>query len=194
MTSGKTKVKAAKKAASSKPKRATKTSVSKKAKKVKKAKKTVVSKPKQAPKTKAKAKAVKCPLTKVELKKQRWLLLDKRQAIVGDMTGMEAQALGSKRQAGSGDLSHIPTHPADVGTDNYEQEFTLGLVESERLLLAEIDNSLQQIDQGTYGVCVGTGNAINKARLKAKPWAKYCIEYARLVEKGLVRPGENNEE
>ena len=91
-------------------------------------------------------------------------------------------------------MSHVPTHPADVGTDNYEQEFTLGLVESERLLLEEIDQSLRRIDEGTYGICIGTGNAINKARLKARPWAKHCIDYARLVEKGLVRPGENNEE
>ena len=82
----------------------------------------------------------------------------------------------------------MPTHPADIGTDNYEQEFSLGLLESERALLAEIDEALERIDKGTYGVCLGTGEPIGKPRLHARPWAKYCIEYARLIEKGLARP------
>jgi len=80
----------------------------------------------------------------------------------------------------------MPVHMADVGTDNYEQEFTLGLLESERQLLGEINAALGRIGQGTYGVCVGTGQPIGEARLRAKPWAKYSIEYARMIEGGLV--------
>jgi DnaK suppressor protein len=128
----------------------------------------------------------KTPLSKAELEEFRKMLMDKRHAILGDMTGMEAQAFQSNRQDRSGDLSNIPIHPADVGTDNFEQEFTLGLLESERTLLREIDEALDRIKQGTYGICLATGKPIDKARLKARPWAKHCIEYARLVEKGLV--------
>jgi DnaK suppressor protein len=73
---------------------------------------------------------------------------------------------------------------ADVGSDNYEQEFTLGLVESERRLLREIDDALGRIDRGIYGVCLDRGTPINKARLELQPWAKYSIEAARLREKG----------
>lgn len=136
------------------------------------------------------AKKVKSPLTKSELTMFRQMLMEKRRAILGDMTGIEAEAFRASRQDGSGDLSNMPTHPADIGTDNFEQEFTLGLLESERQLLREINESLERIDSGIYGVCVGTGEPIGIARLKARPWAKYCIEYARLIEKGLVRPGD----
>lgn len=135
----------------------------------------------------------KSPLTKTELKEFRQMLLAKRRALLGDMTHMEAEALRTNRQEGTGDLSKIPTHDADVGTDNFEQEFTLGLLESERVLLGELNEALERIDKGTYGICLGTGLAIGKARLKARPWAKYCIEYARLIEKGLVRRGQEQE-
>lgn len=135
----------------------------------------------------------KSPLTKKQLADLRGMLLAKRRALVGDMSGMADEALGSASDKG-GDLSLMPDHPANIATDNFEHEFTLGLLESERALLAEIDEALARIEQRTYGVCLGTGKPINKARLRAKPWAKYCIEYARLVEKGLVRPEEEENE
>ena len=128
----------------------------------------------------------KSPLGKAELDEFRQMLIDKRRALLGDMTGMEAETIRSNRQDRSGDLSNIPIHPADVGTDNFEQEFTLGLLESERTLLREIDDALERVKAGSYGVCIGTGKPIDKARLRARPWAKYCIEYARLIEKGLA--------
>jgi DnaK suppressor protein len=128
----------------------------------------------------------KSPLSKAELDEFRKMLMDKRRALLGDMSGMEAETFRTNRQDRSGDLSNIPIHPADVGTDNFEQEFTLGLLESERTLMREIDEALDRVKDGTYGVCLGTGKPIDKARLRARPWAKYCIEYARLMEKGLV--------
>jgi len=131
-------------------------------------------------------------LSKAELEKFRSMLLEKRRSLLGDMSGIEAGALHASRQESSGDLSNMPTHPADIGTDNFEQEFTLGLLESERALLGEINEALARIEDRTFGICMGTGKPIGKARLTARPWAKYCIEYARMVEKGLVRPGEED--
>ncbi|MCE5328501.1 MAG: TraR/DksA family transcriptional regulator [Planctomycetaceae bacterium] len=141
-----------------------------------------------AAKPAAPASMAKCPLSKSELAEVRQLLLQKRQALLGDLSGMEATAMRSRQ--GHGDLSHMPTHLADLGSDNYEQEFTLGLLESERSLLVEIDQALERIERGTYGVCLGTGEPIGKSRLMARPWAKYTIEYARLIEKGLAKPVE----
>ncbi|MFB3894003.1 MAG: TraR/DksA family transcriptional regulator [Phycisphaerae bacterium] len=136
----------------------------------------------------------KSPYSKAELEEFRQMLLEKRKSIVGDMNGMENEALRTSRQDAGGDLSLMPDHPANIATDNFEQEFTLGLLESERTLLTEINEALERIDAGTFGICLGTGQAIGKARLKARPWAKYCIEYARLIEKGHVRPGEEKTE
>ena len=61
---------------------------------------------------------------------------------------------------------------------------------SERKLLIEIDNALQRIEKQTYGICESTGKPITKARLEAQPWARYCVEYARMLEQGLVTEQE----
>ena len=130
----------------------------------------------------------KSPLAKSQLKELRGLLIEKRRSLLGDMAGIEDQAIGKNRQEGTGNLSNMPTHPADIGSDNYEQEFTLGLLESERALLQEIDEALERMGKGSFGLCAATGKPIGMARLRARPWAKYCIEYAKMLEKGLVRP------
>jgi len=80
----------------------------------------------------------------------------------------------------------MPIHMADIGTDTYEQEFSLGLMDSERRLVREILDALRRIEQGTYGICEGTGKPIPKGRLEANPWARYCVEYASLLEQGKV--------
>ncbi len=126
-------------------------------------------------------------LSPKELEHFRDLLLEKRRELVGDMYSMESEAL---RSSGS-NLSNLPVHMADMGTDNYEQEFTLGLVEKDRGLLREINAALAKIQNGTYGICEGTGKPINKVRLEAQPWAKHSIEYARQMQRpmGMGRVG-----
>ncbi|MGD9109489.1 MAG: TraR/DksA C4-type zinc finger protein [Phycisphaerales bacterium] len=108
-------------------------------------------------------------------------LLAKRREIIGDVNGMESKRAHTEA---SGDLSCMPIHMADIGTDNYEQEFSMSLMDSEIKMLGEIDDALKRIDEGTYGICLGSGNPIPKVRLKAKPWARYSVEYARMVENG----------
>ncbi len=119
-----------------------------------------------------------------ELDFYRDLLLAKRRELVGDMGSMEAEAL---RSSSGSNLSNLPIHMADMGTDNYEQEFTLGLVEKDRVVLREINQALAKIQTGTFGICEGTGKPISKARLEVQPWAKYSIEYARMLEKRMMR-------
>lgn len=114
-----------------------------------------------------------------ELEVFRDMLLAKRRELLGDMTSMEREALRST----SANLSNLPVHMADMGTDNYEQEFTLGLVEKDRQLLKEINVALAKIQDGSYGLCEGTGKPISKARLEAYPWARHSIEYARQKER-----------
>lgn len=185
-------------------KKAAKKTVKKAAKKTlqKTAQKAAVKKtPKQGVATKALAKkplkeakkkiTTSSYLTKKEIKEFRDLLTEKRRSLLGDMAGMEDNALGRNLQDSSGDLSTMPTHPADIGSDNFEHEFTLGLLESEQALLGEINEALERIIDNSFGICVGTGEPIGKPRLRARPWCKYSIEYQKLVEKGLIRPGES---
>jgi RNA polymerase-binding protein DksA len=114
-----------------------------------------------------------------ELEHFRELLLAKRRELVGDVSSMEREAL---RTSSGTNLSTLPMHMADMGTDNYEQEFTLGLMEKDRKLLRDLNDGLAKIQNGTYGICEGTGKPISKARLQAQPWARYSIEYARKLE------------
>jgi RNA polymerase-binding protein DksA len=112
------------------------------------------------------------------------MLLEKRREILKNVNEIEDEALKKSHLDATGDLSSMPIHMADLGTDNYEQEFALGLMDSERKLLREIDDALERIEQGIYGICEGTGKPIPKARLEAQPWARYCVEYTRLLEQG----------
>jgi RNA polymerase-binding transcription factor DksA len=124
----------------------------------------------------------KSPLTIEDLERFRQLLVIKRRELLGDVTHMEDEALRRTRSDAAGDLSMMPIHMADIGTDNYEQEFTIGLIAGERDVLKEIDSALQRITDGTYGVCLATHKPISKARLKIKPWASFCVEYERANE------------
>ncbi len=123
-------------------------------------------------------------LTAADVEYFKQMLLEKRREIVGNVNEMHDEALKKSRLDASGDLSSMPIHMADLGTDNYEQEFALGLMDSERKLLKETDDALQRIEDGTYGICEATNKPISKARLEAQPWARYCVEYMRMVEQG----------
>lgn len=193
----KKKVKAAKKTA--KPKAAKKRTAVKKKKTAakKKTKKAAVKKAspaKKAKKTVAKKKTArskkKSSLTPQEIEKFKQLLLLKRAELLGDVEFFEGETLKKSRLEAAGDLSSMPIHMADMGTDNFEQEFSLGLMENERKMVNEITAAIWRIEAGVFGICEGTNKPISKPRLTANPWARYCIEYATMVEKGLVIEGE----
>ena len=81
------------------------------------------------------------------------------------------------------DISHMPIHMADVGSDAYDQDLKLGMAASERKRIRDIEDALVRIKKKTYGVCHLTGKAIPDARLKAKPWAKFTKESAEKIER-----------
>jgi RNA polymerase-binding transcription factor DksA len=112
-------------------------------------------------------------------------LLAKRAELQGNVVNMTDQAL-QRGEGSDGGSSSMPIHMADLGSDNWEKEFTLDLIASEQALVKEIDEALARIENRTYGVCVATHKPITLARLRAKPWAKYCIEYARKREEGRL--------
>jgi DnaK suppressor protein len=125
-------------------------------------------------------------LTPEEIQEFKALLLAKRSEILGDVSTIEKETLQKPRS----DLSNMPIHMADVGSDNFEQEFTLELLDSERKVLVEINDALKRIEEGTYGICEGTGKPIERGRLEAIPWARYSVEYANQKEKGIGKKGE----
>lgn len=122
-------------------------------------------------------------LSAKELRAFREILLTKRTELCGDVQHLTDEAL-NKSGGACGERSSMPIHMADLGSDTWEKEFTLGLIANEQARVREIDAALERIEKRTYGVCLATHNKIEIARLRAKPWAKYCIEYARAREEG----------
>lgn len=114
-------------------------------------------------------------LTKVELKEYKERLLSLRARLRGDVSQMADAALKKNRAEGNGDLSSMPIHMADLGSDNFEQEFTLSLMESEEVTLGRIETALERLEEGTYGVCEECGTKIPKKRLNAVPYALMCV-------------------
>ena len=123
-----------------------------------------------------------------ELEGFRKALLFLRARLQGDLDQMTDEALNRGGEGGGGNLSTMPLHLADLGSDNYDQEFTLGLIENEQETLDEIQQALVRLEVGTFGRCGGCGKPIAKARLQALPYARYCIECARAAE-GSGAPG-----
>lgn len=188
-SSGKSTAKSSKKTTKKTTKKSTaKSPVKKSAKTSKKSTRTTGKKTKKTSQAKADKSQInkplpknklKTPFSRKELEHYLKLLLEKRSEIIGDMSSMSTEAL----RLNESNLSTMPLHMADIGSDNYEQELTLGLVESERKLLQEIDEALERIVSRTYGVCHATGKPIPQARLEIKPWAKYTVEAAREIER-----------
>jgi len=133
----------------------------------------------------AKEKQTKAHLTQADIEHFKALLLEKRQELLGNVKSMEDETLKRDRT----DLSNLPMHMGDMGTDTYEMDHALSLVDGERKILEEIDQALDRIENKTYGICLGSGKPISKARLQAIPWTKYSIEYATQMEKGMAQTG-----
>ena len=111
---------------------------------------------------KSKSKGKPAPaLTKEELQEFRELLLAKKRDLLGDLTGMTAEARG----AGSGERGGLRPELPKYADESDDREITIGLLASERVLLQEIADALERIDKGVYGVCLGAGEPISKSRL-----------------------------
>lgn len=105
-------------------------------------------------------------------------LLQLRARLRGDVSAMADATLNRTRTESSGDLSSMPIHMADLGSDNFEQEFTLSLMENDEGTLELIEQALERIEAGTYGSCTECDGRIPKARLNAIPYTPHCIKCA----------------
>ncbi len=121
-------------------------------------------------------------MNKADLKVYKEQLLALRARLRGDVHKMAESALKKNRSEANGDLSSMPIHMADIGSDNFEQEFTLSLMESEGGTLSAIESALERLEEGTYGCCEECGAKIPKARLNAIPYSTLCVRCASQQE------------
>lgn len=125
---------------------------------------------------KNKGKKVKTLLSNPKLVGYKKLLIKNKESLKNNVTQMEGEALSQSRRDAAGDLSNLPIHIADMGSDTFEQDFTLGLIENEGEEIHEIDAALDRIEDKTYGICERCNQSISEKRLTAIPYARLCIK------------------
>lgn len=153
------------------------------AKSKRRAKKAVRVKRTKVKAKKAVVKAVKAPkpvkikrMAKKGLKKYKELLIKIRTQVGGDLSHITENTLNKSARDASGDLSGYSYHMADMASDDYERDFSLGRATAEQKSLYSIDEAMKRIEDGTYGSCLQCNKAIAKKRLAAMPQTELCIE------------------
>ena len=122
-------------------------------------------------------------MTKAELQGFRRSLLSLYERLNGDVSHLADEALHTDGESAANNLSHMPIHMADLGTDNNERENTLHLLANEEQILEEIKAALERITQGTFGQCEEcNGPILPKSRLKELPYTRYCVTCARKLD------------
>ncbi|MEP6923243.1 MAG: TraR/DksA family transcriptional regulator [Pyrinomonadaceae bacterium] len=110
-------------------------------------------------------------------------LLAQRENLVGQINESQRQTFDFDREN--------MQDPVDVAVSDRDQTIMLSISESERTLLNQIDEALQRIELSSYGECMNCGQEITEARLKAVPYAQYCINCQDLLERGLLDDPES---
>jgi len=117
-------------------------------------------------------------LDKKAIAKFKKILLKEREQIVGDVK----QIVESSKEMGQDGIQDI----GDEAANMYNKQVLLSLNENERIRLKEVDESLDRIENGTYGICDECGGPISLKRLEVRPVAKYCVPCLTKLEKGKL--------
>lgn len=123
----------------------------------------------------------KTPFDRQELEYFKSLLLEKRSEAEKELENIDRN-IDNLNEADDADYSSVDHHMGDVGSDVEEQELSYQLKERTQKFIQEINDALERIQNGTYGICQATGKVISKGRLDAVPHTRYSKE---AKEKGL---------
>ena len=86
------------------------------------------------------------------------------------------------------ELSSADQHQADIGSETFEREKDLSILEQVEAELADVAHALERLDQGTYGTCEACGQPIGDERLEALPAARFCLKDQALAEREVRTP------
>ena len=124
-----------------------------------------------------------------DLARQR--LADERARLDGVKSTFDAEGLTDQSESDSlGELSSYDQHQADVGTETFEREKDLSILEQVEAELADVEHALRRLDEGTYGTCEVCGKAIPDERLEAMPATRLCLEHQAEAEREVRFSGE----
>lgn len=118
---------------------------------------------------------VKSPFDQQTLQYFKELLLEKRKEAEDQEEKIESN-ISNLNEADDADQSSIAHHMGDFGSDIEEKQMNYQLLERTRKFINRLNEALQRIEDGSYGICKATGKPISKGRLEAVPHTRYSIE------------------
>lgn len=116
-----------------------------------------------------------------KLEQYKKVLLKIKENIVHDIKNMTAVNSADNKDK-AGDVSGHAMHIADVATDMYDREFSLGLASNDRELLNHIEGALKRIQDKSYGLCTMCKKPVAEVRLKALPYVETCLKCQEKLE------------
>jgi RNA polymerase-binding transcription factor DksA len=124
-----------------------------------------------------------------DLARQR--LADERDRLAGVRATFDEEGLTEQSENDSvGELSSYDQHQADMGTETFEREKDLSILEQVEAELADVDHAMRRLDEGTYGTCEVCGKVIPDERLEAMPATRFCLEHQAEAERQVRVAGE----
>lgn len=129
-------------------------------------------------------------LSKQQLNELETRLKDARKSMIEELAGNDHYGMNESLRDNTNELSPIDNHPGDLGTEVYERGKDLALAEHHELQLTRIEDALQRIQDGSYGICATCGKPIDYERLSAIPETAYCKEHSPQSFVSAKRPIE----
>lgn len=111
--------------------------------------------------------------------------LDRERARLEDVhSGLDEEHLDEQSEGESlSELSSLDQHEADLGTETFEREKDLAILERVQAQLADVEHAMRRLDEGSYGTCEVCGRVIDEDRLEALPATRFCVEHQALAER-----------
>jgi RNA polymerase-binding protein DksA len=128
-------------------------------------------------------------LTKKQLQYFKDKLLAEKQKALEEMGELQQNNLKQSISDSAGENSRYSYHLGDVASLSYGREFSMGLAERQQKYLEQIDDALRRVEDGTYGICKVTGDAIDVERLEEVPVAKYSVKGKEILERRKRQQG-----
>jgi RNA polymerase-binding transcription factor DksA len=109
-------------------------------------------------------------LSVAQAKKKREILLRLRDRITGQINFLATDNINRSEKD-----NEVSYRSEEQGTDNFDRDFALNRVSLDQDILFEIEEALNRLLLGTYGICANCGRRIEKIRIEALPYSRMCI-------------------
>jgi RNA polymerase-binding transcription factor DksA len=127
----------------------------------------------------------------VQDEQARKRLAEERERLVGVRATFDDEHFSEQSESESvGEISSYDQHQADMGTETFEREKDLSILEQVEAELADVEFAIRRLDEGTYGTCEVCGRAIPEERLEVLPATRLCLEHQAQAEREVRASGE----